>query len=86
MDKDKRSTATESPVFLGEAWFDPIELGIRDRIRGFIEVLVDEELNDALGRARYQRPSRAADAEPAGARVGYRHGRDCCRGATSEAG
>jgi transposase-like protein len=75
MDKDSRSTATESPIFLGEAWFDPIEMGIRDRIRGFIEVLVDEELNDALGRARYQRPSRAADAEPAGTSGGYRHGR-----------
>src|SRR5271169_2575447 len=75
MDKDSRSTATESPIFLGEAWFDPIEMGIRDRIRGFIEVLVDEELNDALGRARYQRPSRAADAETAAARAGYRHGR-----------
>ena len=75
MDKDSRSTPTESPIFLGEAWFDPIEMGIRDRIRGFIEVLVDEELNDALGRARYQRPSRAADAETAGARAGYRHGR-----------
>jgi transposase-like protein len=75
MDKDSRSTPTESPIFLGEAWFDPIEIGIRDRIRGFIEVLVDEELNDALGRARYQRPSRAADAETAAARAGYRHGR-----------
>ena len=75
MDKDSRSTPTESPIFLGEAWFDPIEMGIRDRIRGFIEVLVDEELNDALGRARYQRPSRAADVETAGARAGYRHGR-----------
>jgi putative transposase len=75
MDKDSRSTPIESPIFPGEAWFDPIEMGIRDRIRGFIEVLVDEELNDALGRARYQRPSRAADSEPAGARAGYRHGR-----------
>ena len=36
MDKDNRSTASELPVFLGEAWFDPIELGIRDRIRGAI--------------------------------------------------
>jgi putative transposase len=75
MDKDSRNAATESRIFLGEAWFDPIEVGIRERIRGFIEVLVDEELNDALGRARYQRPRQAVDAEPAGARVGYRHGR-----------
>jgi putative transposase len=74
MDKDSRSAPTESPIFLGEAWFDPIEMGIRDRIRGFIEALVDEELNEALGRARYQRPGRAA-GETAREMVGYRHGR-----------
>jgi putative transposase len=66
---------TGSPTFLAETWFDPIEVGIRDRIRGFIEALVDEELNDALGHARYQRSSRAAGAETARERVGYRHGR-----------
>ena len=31
-------------------------MGIRERIRGFIEELAEEELNDALGRTRYQRP------------------------------
>jgi len=72
MEKDSRDTATESPVVLGEAWFDPIEMGIRDQIRGFIEALVDEELNQALGRARYQRP---AGTEMAAETVGYRHGR-----------
>ena len=66
MEKDSRNASAESSVLLGEGWFDPIEMGIRDRVRGFIEELVEEELNDALGRARYQRPRRAADAEPAG--------------------
>ncbi len=75
MDKDGRYTATESPALLGEAWFDPIEMGIRDRIRGFIEALVDEELNAALGRERYQRPGGARGTETAAAMVGYRHGR-----------
>jgi putative transposase len=75
MDKDSRDSATESEVLLGDAWFDPIEIGIRDRIRGFIEALVDEELNETLGRARCQRPSRAAGAETAAEPVGYRHGR-----------
>jgi hypothetical protein len=46
-----------------KAWFDPIEMGIRERIRGFIEGLVGEELNDALGRARYRRPSPAAGGD-----------------------
>jgi putative transposase len=75
MDKDSRNTSTESPDLLGNAWFDPIEMGIRDRIRGFIEALVDAELNDVLGRARYQRPSRAAGVETAAETGGYRHGR-----------
>jgi putative transposase len=72
MDKHSRNSATESAVLLGEAWFDPIETGIREQIRGFIEALVNEELNQALGRARYQRP---VGAETAPATVGYRHGR-----------
>jgi hypothetical protein len=48
MEKDSRNTATESPILPGEGWFDPIEMGIREQIRDFIETLVDEE---ALGRA-----------------------------------
>ena len=27
-------------LFAGEAWFDPIEAGIRDRVHGFIEELI----------------------------------------------
>ncbi|MGH7212152.1 MAG: IS256 family transposase, partial [Acetobacteraceae bacterium] len=53
-------------------WFDPIEEGIRGRVREFIEELVEAELNDALGRSRYQRPGTADSARGAG---GYRHGR-----------
>ena len=75
MDKDIRNSLPESAILLGEAWFDPIEMGIRDQIRGFIEALVDEELNEALGRARYQRPGGATCTETAAATVGYRHGR-----------
>ena len=45
-------------LFLGEAWSDPIEAGIRDRIRGFIEELIEEELAAALGRGRYHRHRR----------------------------
>src|SRR6266567_2999444 len=75
MEKNSGETATNSPLFLGEGWFDPIEIGIRERVRGFIEELVEEELSDALGRKRYQRPVRLA--EPAAPRRanGYRHGR-----------
>lgn len=64
------STKTEADgtmLFVGEAWFDPIEAGIRDRVRGFIEELLEQELTQALGRARHER----SDGEAAG----YRNGR-----------
>lgn len=49
-------------------------MSIRERVRGFIEELVEEELSDALGRKRYQPPVRLA--KPAAPREanGYRHG------------
>ena len=58
--------------FLGARWFDPIEVAIRDRVRGFIENLVEAELDEALGRSRHQRPGTVDDAGRTG---GYRHGR-----------
>jgi hypothetical protein len=44
--------AAGTGLFAGEAWFDPIEAGIRDRVRGFIEDLLEQELTQALGRSR----------------------------------
>jgi hypothetical protein len=48
-------TASTSPTpFSGEDWFDPLEDAIRFRIRTFIEALVEEEAQAALGcRQRY---------------------------------
>src|SRR6478609_10389684 len=61
------STATQgASLFTGDAWFDPIEAGIRERIRGFIEALFEEELTAALGRGRGERA--------VGAPRGYRNG------------
>jgi hypothetical protein len=51
MDKHNNDSSPESPEFLGAGWFDPIGAAIRDRVRGFIEELVDAELDAALGRA-----------------------------------
>ena len=59
MEKSSRELSGASSDFLGARWFDPIEVAIRDRVRGFIEELVEAELDDALGRARYQRPGDA---------------------------
>ena len=75
MDKDSRNRSAESLGVFDETWFDPIEIGVRDRIRGFIEALVEAELNEVLGRTRYQRPGRNPGTEAAGETVGYRHGR-----------
>ncbi|HEV7263599.1 MAG TPA: IS256 family transposase, partial [Falsiroseomonas sp.] len=53
MEKNSIEGSAPSALFAGEAWFDPIESGIRGRIRELIEELVEEELASALGRARY---------------------------------
>jgi transposase-like protein len=69
--------ATETDRFLGEDWFDPLEAGVRTRIRAFIETLLEAELEAALGRKRYERgcPERGQEAGPhATAPAGYRHG------------
>ena len=88
MTTDSMTTVDDAKLFLGEAWSDPIEAGIRDRIRGFIEELIEEELAAALGRGRYERvrPCRgageagsadgppAAEAADVSPLAGHRHG------------
>jgi len=62
----KDSTPTDAaPLLAGEAGFDPIEAGLRERIRGFLEEMVEQELVSALGRVRYER---------GGAAKGWRNG------------
>jgi putative transposase len=56
---------------LFEDWFDPIEKGIRERVRGFIEELIEAELEEALSRPRY---GRAAPTGAGNAPCGHRHG------------
>ena len=41
--------------FAGSEWFDPLEEAVRGRVRSFIEHLLEEELEAALCRERYQR-------------------------------
>ena len=63
--------AAEGTLFLGDDWF-----GVRTRIRGFIEELLEAELDAALGRDRYERP-RLAETGAGGRPVvgaGHRHG------------
>jgi hypothetical protein len=62
-DSTKGTTeAAEGTLFLGADWFDPLEAGVRTRISGFIEELLEAELDAALGRDRYERPRVAKTA------------------------
>ena len=41
-------TVEAAPLFAGEAWFDPIEAERRDRVRGFLEEMIEQEVTAAL--------------------------------------
>jgi putative transposase len=66
---------TETASHLFDDWFDPIESGIRERVRGFIEEMICAELDQVLARPRYGRRRKTGDdaASDAGA-AGHRHG------------
>ncbi len=38
-------------------WFDPIETELRTKVRGFIEAMIEGELETVLARPRYGRRS-----------------------------
>ena len=59
------SPVTPSP-FAGSDWFDPLEEAVRGHVRSFIEQLLEEELDAALGRGRYEasRSGRARCCRP----------------------
>src|SRR5215470_11385938 len=68
------AACTSTQLF--DEWFDPIEMGVRDRVRSFIEGLIEAELETALSRPRYGRPAKTrdeADNVVAGL-SGHRHG------------
>src|SRR5438270_12603029 len=65
----------EIGVGLLDEWFDPIEAGLRDRVREFIQTMIESELEAVLSRPRYARRPKA-DPENYGACgvAGHRHG------------
>jgi putative transposase len=67
------ASSTGDEHFLCDDWFDPLESGVRTRIRGFIEELLEAELDAALGRARYER-GRIEGEGSAKSAAGSRHG------------
>ena len=66
---------TESSSHLFDDWFDPIEAGIRERVRGLIEEMIRNELDAVLSRPRYGRRAQDAEGGDVTAVVaGHRHG------------
>src|ERR1700746_2673629 len=72
MEKDNSELVAGSPGMLSIGWFDPVKTAVRYRVREFIEALVAAELDEALGRVRYQR--RPGTTDRVGGTAGYRNG------------
>jgi transposase-like protein len=66
----------EASAQLFEDWFDPIESGVRERVRHFIESMIEAELEEALSRPRYGRLAKAGGSSSEGRSglSGHRHG------------
>src|SRR5438132_2738204 len=60
---------------LFDNWFDPIETELRTKVRGFIEAMIEEELETALARPRYGRRSGPSIEDDGAPIAGHRHGR-----------
>jgi putative transposase len=75
MTKDTTNAAANAAdIMLLDNWFDPIEDGVRARVRGFIETMLEEELDAALSRPRYGRRKAPTDGNASAPLVGCRHG------------
>jgi len=60
---DSSQPAAETAVYLFDNWFDPIEGGLRDRVREFIHAMIEGELDIALSRPRYARHAKSPNGE-----------------------
>jgi transposase-like protein len=68
-----KEAAVAAENLLFDDWVDAIEDGVRSRVRGFIETMLEEELDAALSRPRYGR-RKPSDGVGEPAIVGCRHG------------
>src|SRR5258708_37149780 len=73
---DSSQPQTETAVDLFDNWFDPIEAGLRDRAREFLQAMLEGELDLVLARSRYARRAKpsSGDAEGVVGTTGHRHG------------
>jgi putative transposase len=74
--REQPQSETEAAVPLFDNWFDPIEAGLRDRAREFLQAMLEGELDEVLERSRYARRAKrsAEDSEGAAGVTGHRHG------------
>jgi putative transposase len=72
---DSSQPIADTAVYLFDDWFDPIEAAVRDRVRGFIQTMIEGELDGTLERPRYGRRPKSADGDAGEVVVtGHRHG------------
>ena len=66
----------ETAGHLFDNWFDPIEAGLRDRAREFLQAMLEAELDEVLDRSRYARRAKrsSGDSEATAGATGHRHG------------
>jgi putative transposase len=65
---------TETAVDLFDNWFDPIEAGLRDRVRELIQAMFEGELDEVLSRPRYARHPWSGETQEVAGITGHRHG------------
>src|SRR5579863_9847437 len=72
---DSSQPVADTAVHLFDDWFDPIEAAVRDRVRGFIQAMIEGELDGTLQRPRYGRRAKSLDGDDCEvAVIGHRHG------------
>ena len=75
MEKDITEPAAgvaEEKLF--DNWFDPVETILRGKVRGFLETMIEEELEALLARPRYGRRQASREEDAAAPTAGHRHG------------
>jgi transposase-like protein len=65
---------TETTSHLFDDWFDPIEAGVRGRVRDLIQAMIEGELDLVLSRPRYARRAKRPGEEAVAGTTGHRHG------------
>ena len=80
--REQPQLETEAAAQLFDNWFDPIEAGLRDRAREFLQAMLEGELDEVLDRSRYAHRAIAAALEVVGrsGREGYQDGEISCVG------